>query len=178
MGYEKGLPRKRRKSKTPDSSNPGIKQASSHGPVPDSANKPAGLNLLQTLEQLEPHIHLCLIYKSKEEWRATVVPFLAIGLRQGQKCTYIVDTSTADEVRRYLIEEGIDVSSVENSHQLNILHETEVYTRDGSFDPDRMIDLLIKETEKAVSEGYSALRVTGEMTWVLHGYPGSEKIME
>lgn len=41
-----------------------------------------------------------------------------------------------------------------------------------------MIALLISETEKAVSEGYPALRTTGEMTWVLRGHPGSEKLLE
>jgi PAS domain S-box-containing protein len=41
-----------------------------------------------------------------------------------------------------------------------------------------MIALLISETEKAIADGYQALRVTGEMTWVLRGYPGSEKLLE
>jgi len=50
--------------------------------------------------------------------------------------------------------------------------------REGTFDPDRMIALLISETEKALSEGYPALRVTGEMTWVLGGLPGSDRLLE
>ncbi|MCX6377494.1 MAG: MEDS domain-containing protein, partial [Armatimonadetes bacterium] len=38
--------------------------------------------------------------------------------------------------------------------------------------------LLISETEKAVSEGYPALRVSGEMTWILRDDPGSERLIE
>ncbi|HBY05103.1 MAG TPA: hypothetical protein DEH07_11475 [Desulfotomaculum sp.] len=34
------------------------------------------------------------------------------------------------------------------------------------------------ETSKAISEGYSALRVTGEMTWILKSNLGVEKIFE
>jgi len=41
-----------------------------------------------------------------------------------------------------------------------------------------MISLLITETEKAVAQGYPALRMTGEMTWVLRGLPGSERLLE
>jgi signal transduction histidine kinase len=41
-----------------------------------------------------------------------------------------------------------------------------------------MIRLLREETGQALSEGYSALRVTGEMSWALKGLPGSEKIIE
>jgi PAS domain S-box-containing protein len=130
------------------------------------------------LETLKQHDHLCLIYESREEWRAAAAPFISIGLKQGEKCIYIVDTSTAEEIRKYLLEEGVDVASAEKSGQLSILHETEAYTREGSFDPDRMIALLISETEKAVSEGYPALRTTGEMTWVLRGHPGSAKLLE
>jgi PAS domain-containing protein len=136
------------------------------------------MSLTRMLEALEPHDHLCLIYESPKEWRAAAVPFIAIGLQRGQKCVYIVDTSTAAEIRRYLGEEGVDVATAEQSGQLSILHESEAYTRDGSFDPDRMIALLISETEKAVAEGYPALRSTGEMTWMLRGLRGSERLLE
>ena len=143
-----------------------------HGIAPESGS------LATLLESLHPHDHLCLIYESKEEWRVVAIPFIAIGLKRGEKCIYVVDTSTTHEIRRYLAEEGIDVASVEQSGQLAILHETEAYTIEGSFDPDRMIALLIEETERAVADGYPALRVTGEMTWVLHGHHGSEKALE
>ena len=59
------------------------------------------------LETLKPHDHLCLIYESQEEWRAAAVPFLSIGLKRGEKCIYVVDTSTADEIRKYLDEEEV-----------------------------------------------------------------------
>ncbi|MBN2240174.1 MAG: MEDS domain-containing protein, partial [Dehalococcoidales bacterium] len=139
---------------------------------------PEFTNLAEELEALKPHDHLCLIYESKEEWRDAVVPFLVTGLRQSEKCLYVVDSSTIDDIRRYLSEEGIDVAAVEETGQLVILQETETYTKDGSFDPDKMIALLITETDNAIAEGYQALRVTGEMTWVLRGHPGSEKLLE
>ena len=41
-----------------------------------------------------------------------------------------------------------------------------------------MIALLRAEAERALAEGYSALRVTGEMSWVLRGLPGSERLIE
>jgi PAS domain S-box-containing protein len=107
-----------------------------------------------------------------------VVPFISIGLKHGEKCIYIVDTNTAADICKYLAEEGVDVASVEKSGQLSILHEAQAYTSEGSFDPDKIIALLVAETEKAITEGYTALRVTGEMTWVLRSHPGSEKLLE
>ena len=140
--------------------------------------QPKDVNLTKVLQTLKPHDHLCLIYESPEEWQAAAVPFIAVGLKRGEKCFYIADTSTAGEIRNYLAEERIDVASTEKSGQLSILHQSEAYTKEDSFDPDSMIALLVKETEKAIAEGYPALRVTGEMTWVLRGHPGSEKLLE
>jgi diguanylate cyclase (GGDEF)-like protein/PAS domain S-box-containing protein len=135
-------------------------------------------DLRQALESLSPHDHLCLIYETPEEWKNAVIPFIRIGIERGEKCIYVVDAHTAKEVQQYLKQEGIDVTKAEKSGQLTILHESEAYTKEGSFDPDRMIQFLISETRKAISEGYPALRVTGEMTWMLKGLPGSEKIIE
>jgi signal transduction histidine kinase len=40
-----------------------------------------------------------------------------------------------------------------------------------------MIAFLRSETEHAASQGYKALRLTGEMSWALKGLPGSERIV-
>ncbi len=153
-------------------------QHNSADPVVEKHGLPADDDFAGMLQALKPHDHLCLIYSSQAEWRAAAVPFIANGLNRGEKCLYVVDTSTADDIRSFLREEGVDVASHERSGQLFILHESETYTREGFFDPDRMISLLKAETKKAVTEGYPALRVTGEMTWALRGYPGAEKLLE
>ncbi len=136
------------------------------------------LNLTDALEALTPHDHLSIIYETEEEWRAVVIPFVVKGLQKNEKCIYVVDSHAAEYVRTCLREAGIDVAAFERSGQLVILHETEAYTRDGFFDPDKMIALLIEEAKKALSEGYSVLRATGEMSWALRGHPGSEALIE
>jgi PAS domain S-box-containing protein len=136
------------------------------------------LTLTEALKTLTPHDHLCLVYETEEEWRSAAITFMALGLQKNEKCIYVVDTHTAGQICSYLSEEGVDVDFASTSGQLVVLHETEAYTRDGIFDPDKMIALLIEETEKALSEGYAALRVTGEMSWALRGHPGSEALLE
>jgi hypothetical protein len=134
--------------------------------------------LLHELERINAHDHLCIIYETPEEWRDAVIPFIKFGLEKGEKCFYIADARTADQVRGYLKEAGIDVASLEATRQLSVLNQSETYTKEGSFDPDRMIQLIISEVAKALAEGYPALRVTGEMSWVLHGLPGSDRLIE
>ena len=64
------------------------------------------------------------------------------------------------------------------SGQLVILTSDDAYLQGDVFDPEAMINLLRTETEQALAEGYLALRITGEMAWVLWGPPGSEQLIE
>src|SRR5690606_17227844 len=85
---------------------------------------------------------------------------------------------TAETIMGYLKDAGLDVDSYLRTGQFSILTVSDSYMKDGVFDPDRMIALLSTETENALQEGYSALRVTGEMSWALGGLPGSERLIE
>ena len=130
------------------------------------------------LGSLKPHDHVCLIHDSPDEWPVGMVAsFLALGVQRGEKCLYIVEAYRTDEVRGRLHREGLDVTTLETSGQL-AFHESESYTKRLSFDPNRMIAVLVAEAEKARDTGYAALRVTDEMTWALPGRPGSEKVLE
>jgi len=134
--------------------------------------------LIKEIERLKPHEHLCHIYDTPEEWSVAVSAFLITGLSQSEKCYYVVDTHTADQVCALLHEQGIDVTAAETSGQLVISHETETYTRGGFFDPDRMIAFVATTVEKAIAEGYHAIRSIGEMSWVFRGHPGSNRFVE
>ena len=61
---------------------------------------------------------------------------------------------------------------------LAMLTSLDSYMRGGIFEPDSMIALLQAETECALSEGHTALRVTAEMTWALRRLPGGERLIE
>jgi hypothetical protein len=127
---------------------------------------------------LRPGDHFCCIYKTDEEHRALVTPYIRLGLERGEKVFYIVDQHTSEEVLGYLRDDGLDTGPFLESGQLSILSVDDAYMKGGVFDPDGMIALLREETEKALAEGYTALRVTGEMTWALKELPGSERLIE
>jgi chemotaxis family two-component system sensor kinase Cph1 len=177
-GRKKGKPARQPVARRARSSKARSMRDISPSPASSFSTRPEDASLTRMLETLKPHDHLCLIYESHEEWRAAVVPFISVGLKRGEKCIYIVDTNTANEIRKHLVEEGVDVASAEKSGQLSILHKTEAFTTEGFFDPDKMIALLISEVEKAIAEGYSAIRGSDETTWVLHGYRGLERLLE
>lgn len=131
---------------------------------------------LRKIEDLKPGDHICRIYDSKEEHKAVLLPFLRHGLERGEKILYITDRDGYKIILNCLRDEpsggaghGFDVESYLDGGQLSILASDYVYLRGGSFEPDRMIDLLRNEEVRALKEGYSALRITGELSWALRG---------
>ncbi len=134
--------------------------------------------LLAAIEKLQPRDHLCLLFKTREEEFSAVVPFLRLGLERGERCVYIVDENTADEVLRALADDGVDAAAAVASGALIVISKRESYLKNGYFDPDLMIRFLEGSAREAKSQGYAGLRVTGEMTWALGPEPGVEKVLE
>lgn len=130
------------------------------------------------ITDLQPGEHICCIYETEMEHKALITSFLRRGLEQGQKVLYIADTHTAQDIQNYLREDELEVEPYLATGQLSIRSAIDVYTPDGVFEPDTMMTRLKAETERALSEGYSALRVTGEMSWVLRGLKGAERLIE
>lgn len=136
------------------------------------------INPFETLNKLKVHDHLCLIYETKNEQFDTAIPFIKIGLEKGERCIYIADDNSVSAVLHEMSTQGIDVDKALKSKAMMVVTKKDSYLREGSFDPDRMIDFLTETTNHTKEEGYSALRVTGEMTWALGGDKGNERLIE
>jgi PAS domain S-box-containing protein len=135
-------------------------------------------SLITALEQLGPHDHFCSIYESPEEHYAVAIPFMRIGLERGEKCIYIADDGMVDEVRQAMESDGIDVEREIASNALVLSTKEQAYLEHGSFDPEWMFTFWKEATQLALSEGFSAVRATGETEWVLRGGRGLERWME
>src|SRR6185436_6261501 len=134
--------------------------------------------ILPSISRMKPGDHYCGIYRTDEDQRALITDFVRDGVARNEKMFYLVNLQSAEQLRKTLAQAGIEVDALVEKGQLVILTAKEAYLRDGQFVPDKMIQLLNDETEKALAEGYTALRATGEMTWSLAGEPGSERLVE
>ncbi|MFZ3383858.1 MAG: MEDS domain-containing protein, partial [Candidatus Methanoperedens sp.] len=134
--------------------------------------------LVNALERIDVHDHLCLIYESLEEQLAAVIPFFKKGLKSNEQCVYIVDDNTVQTVLDAMRSEGIDVDSVIRSGALKVITKRDSYLKEGYFDSDSMIQFLKEAVDSAKKKGFAGLRVTGEMTWALGNDPGDERLIE
>ena len=133
---------------------------------------------IETILDLKAGMHIGQIYQTEAEHRYIIMLFLQQGLEKNEKMISIVDAHTPKDILEYLKEEGLDVEKQLELGQFTLINPNESYTKNGVFDPDRMINLLKLETEKASNEGYSGLRITDEMTWALKGGSGFERLIE
>ncbi|MBZ0157287.1 MAG: MEDS domain-containing protein [Alphaproteobacteria bacterium] len=134
--------------------------------------------LSQSLDILAAHNHLCLIYTTREEQFSSVVPFIRAGLERGEKCLYVAEETTAPEILDALRRGGIDTEYALASGALTVTDKEHTYLGQGLSDPDRALRLLEDAVKATKAEGFSALRAAAEMSWVLGGEPGTERLME
>lgn len=122
--------------------------------------------------------HSCFIYDSEEEHARYLTHFIKQGLNSYEKVIYLLDYHTANTVINRLMKNGLDVKPHLAKGQLLFKKGQHSYTQEDMFDPDKMMTLLKTEIDKSLDQGYSGLRITGEMTWSLKGVNGSEKLVE
>ncbi|MGE0872074.1 MAG: MEDS domain-containing protein [Kofleriaceae bacterium] len=134
--------------------------------------------MLPSIERMQPGDHYCGIFRTDEDHRAIIVEFIRSGIGRNEKVLYLVNVTSIEQLKATLSAAGIDVERLLAKGQLVIVTAKDSYLKEGQFEPDRMLQVLQDETDKALAEGYSALRATGEMTWALAGEPGSERLIE
>jgi chemotaxis family two-component system sensor kinase Cph1 len=113
------------------------------------------------------HDHCAIIYDHPDDQLDFIVPYLRLGLENGEKAVYIYDDNTAETVIAAMEQDGIDVGAATACGALSIITKSHAYLKNGDFDPDWMIDFLAQAVEDARKEGFPRVRASGEMTWAL-----------
>jgi len=130
----------------------------------------------KNIQAVKPGDHVCLLFETPLEWITTVKSFVIEGLEQNQKCMYVADSRERKQILDYIDLDGHDIKNYMASNQFVVLDQGDFYTQQGCFDPERVISMIAGETKKALKQGYSALRTTGEMSWVLGNVEGVENL--
>jgi hypothetical protein len=109
--------------------------------------------------------HICAFFRSPEEEYRVLLPFIKEGFERGEKAFHVVDPELRDAHRRRLESAGIDVASVEEHGQFELLDWNQYYFPDGEFDEARMMAKWDTVLEGAVRMGYPRTRVIAHLEW-------------
>ncbi|MFC6886580.1 MULTISPECIES: MEDS domain-containing protein [Actinomadura] len=126
--------------------------------------------------------HLCLTYDNEEERYAVLMAYIRDGLRADHKIIYLADQENPrDVLERLAAEAGKDEDALRTAADeghLAIRPIIEAFMATGRFDPDETVALLGTEIELALVQGYDGVRITGETSFSVRGWPGTEHFAE
>jgi hypothetical protein len=119
--------------------------------------------------------HVCAFYRGSER-DELLIPYLEAGLRTGDKCICVVDTSRPETLLAAL-DEPLVAEGMQR-HQLALLSSKAAYLLGGEFVPERMLRFWDDNVRSALAEeGYSFVRSVGEMTWALCEARGVDRLV-
>jgi DcmR-like sensory protein len=111
--------------------------------------------------------HICTFFSGQAGLDEVVMPFLAEGIRTGQRCICILESLSPAEILAGL-GRRVDLGRSVETGQLELATPADAYLRTGKFRTDDMLDFWREEAAKVLSAGeFSLTRATGEMPSVL-----------
>lgn len=121
--------------------------------------------------------HVCGFYYGEQERDALLLPYLLTGLRDGDKCLAVVDSTTPEQVAAR-IGDDIDIDGCLHSRQLELWDTDDTYLRTGTFSAELMIDFWEQRAGDAITDdGYTFARMLGEMSWLSRAAPPREAVV-
>jgi hypothetical protein len=110
--------------------------------------------------------HICAFFANDDEEYRVLLPFIREGLSRGDKSVQVVNPEARQDHLQRLAGAGIDSAAPQQSGQLQIRINTEVYLRDGHFDQDRMLRAFEEMAASARgAEGFPMSRIVCRMDW-------------
>jgi PAS domain S-box-containing protein len=117
--------------------------------------------------ELKEGDHACLIYeKDPAEQMAVLIPYIKVGLEEGERCIYVADDQTTNEVACSLESGGIDVQRESERGALWLWTRRE-WRQPGELDSARKSLQVRRLIDEALKAGFKGVRFAVEMTWIL-----------
>jgi hypothetical protein len=118
--------------------------------------------------------HRCMIYDGAPSVHLSVIAGAAIErFIANYRCFYLNSPAMVAGLRSVLAASGVDVVDATARGAL-VLSSDQSHLVDGEFDVERMLALLEKAVEQALSDGFGGLWASGDMLWEF----GSEKNLD
>ncbi|MDN3358655.1 MEDS domain-containing protein [Actinomadura sp. DC4] len=125
------------------------------------------------VSQIRPGDHAAFSFTTAEEQAQVIGPFLHDGLDARHKVIYI---SGGGPRQLPGLAGRCDADRLAGTGQLRVIPRGAACLTRGRFDPDRMLMVIGREISLAAEQGYAAVRLTADMSWVL-GQPGGYPLM-
>ena len=122
--------------------------------------------------------HVCAFFNSDEEEYRVLLPFIKDGLESGDKAVHVLNREQRQDHLRRLAAAGIDSATAQESGQLELRVNTEVYLPDGRFDQDRMLQVFEQLASGNAQGGFPLSRICCRMDWAVEDRSHVDDVIE
>ena len=131
-----------------------------------------------TSQQFEPGVHICQIYNDDDERHDALINFIITGLNDDEDIACFTEKESEESLSDYFSKNGFIYEEIESSGNFTLSKTAEVYFEGGSFEPERILDLLKQFYINSEKKNRSGARVIGEMTPEIENVPGGSRLLE
>ena len=117
------------------------------------------------LFQFQHGDHICVFYRTETALLEILTPYVAEGLRKGQRCFCVQSNEVMRRLTLDLQFIGVNVEREMANGALMMHSENEIYFENGAFDGEAMVRRLAQSIEDSVKAGFTGFRSAGELTW-------------
>src|ERR1700730_2162762 len=128
--------------------------------------------------QLRETCHVCAFFNNDEEEYRVLLPFIKDGLKSGDKAVHVLNPDQRQDHLQRLTAAGIDPAVAQESGQLELRTNTEVYLPDGRFDQDRMLEVFEQLASGNAKGGFPLSRICCHMDWAAEGRSYIDNLVE
>jgi hypothetical protein len=122
---------------------------------------------LPGIRQVPYGLHMCSFYGSRDDLVAALVPYFSAGLRSNERCIWVtaapLDTAAAAQA---LERAGVDMRGALQKGALEIRDGAATYGEPEALQGKALADAWLREEQRALRDGYSGLRLSGNITFL------------
>lgn len=122
--------------------------------------------------------HVCAFFNNDDEEYRVLLPFIKNGFECGHRAIHVVNPDQHEDHVQRLGAVGIDAVSAQQSGQLELRINKDVYLPDGRFDPDRMISVFEQLASGNADGGYPLSRICCRMDWTVTDQSHVDDVIE
>jgi hypothetical protein len=128
--------------------------------------------------QLDQTRHVCAFFHNDDEEYRVLLPFIKDGFHSGHKAIHVVNPSQRRDHLERLHAAGIDTDAAQQSGQLELRVNSEVYLPDGCFDAERMIAAFEQLASGNCGGTYPLSRICCRMDWTAQDQSHIDDVIE
>jgi len=110
--------------------------------------------------------HVCNIYRNTDEQFKVMISFLQTGLKNNEKCLIILHNEKKEKFFEQIQKESVFSSNC-SKDQIEFYSTKDFFIEKDHFSAYRSLLVLKEIKNRAISQGFTNLRVISEMSWAL-----------